>query len=144
MKKLRIGVLTDRQPVGQWEEIAATVLSVLQNLFSNADPGHWDATHTHFIPGDLNNRLATASQWIAQAGVQSVFDQTQIYNILTSTGIWQNALQTYIAQLKTGLANGTITPNNNSLIQAGFDSSTILLLGLIAGGIYMIYKGGAK
>ena len=144
MKKLRIGVITDRQSVGQWEVIAATYLPYLQNLFAGLDPGHWDATHTHFIPGDLQNRLATAAQWIAQAGVQNYVDQNQIYNILTSQGIWQNELQHYIAQLKTGIANGTITQNNSSLIGANFDMSSILTIGLILGGIFMLSKFGGK
>ena len=144
MRKLRIGVITDR--VGQWEEIVPVVLGFLQNIFAGLDPGHWDATHTHFIPGDLQQRLEYTAGRIAQYGVQSVVDQTAIYNILTTPGIWQESLDAYLAQLKTGLANGTITPNsvNNPLISAGFDLSSLLTIGLVLGGIFMLTKTGEK
>ena len=146
MKKLRIGVITDRQSVGQWETIAAAILPYLTNIFAGLDPGHWDATHTHFIPGDLQSRLAYTAQRIAQYGVQTVVDQNNIYNILTTPGIWQESLDQYLAYLKTGLANGTITPNstNNPLIQTSFDSSTLLMIGLVGAAVYMIYKQGGN
>ena len=146
MKKLRIGILTDKQSVGQWETIAAFVYTQLQNLFSGVNPGQWDATHTHFIPGDIQSRLQAAAQRIAQYGVESVVDQTKIYNILTTPGIWQESLDNYLSYLKTGLANGSITPGNtnNPLISAGFDTGTLLMLGLVGAAVYMVYKSGRK
>ena len=149
MKKLRIGILTDKQNIGEemwWQPIAATILPFLQNLFSSVNPGEWDATHTHFIPGDIQLRQQWTAQRIAQYGVQLVVDQNKIYDLLTTPGDWNAAIDNYLGYLKTGLANGTITPGNtsNPLISAGFDTGTLLMLGLVGAAVYMVYKSGRK
>ena len=103
-----------------------TILQALQNLFAGADPGHWEGSR--FIPGDLNNRLAWCASRIDQYGVASVVDQNHIYDLLTTPGDWNGAIDNYLGTLRTGLQNGTIIPGqiNSPLInpQTGAPNTT--------------------
>lgn len=119
-------------------EIIAIALPVIQQalsqLFQGANPGHYQGGR--FIPGDLENRLATAAGRIQTFGVASVADQNIIYDILTEVPPqqfvnpdapqWQITLDRYLGYLQKGVQNGTIIPGQvgNTLIKDGKSNVT--------------------
>ena len=125
--------LEDNITLSQGGEIIAIALPIIQQalgqLFQGANPGQW--VNGRFMPGDLQNRLATAAGRIQTFGVASVADQNIIYDILTEVQPsqfvnpdapqWQITLDRYLGYLKKGVEDGTIIPGQvqNTLVKDG-------------------------
>lgn len=152
-------------------EIIPIAINVIQQalgqLFQGANPGSWQ--NGRFIPGDLQNRLATAAQRLSSFGVASVADQNIIYDILTevppqqfvnpAAPQWQITLDRYLGYLKKGIEDGTIIPGQttntltkdgkSNVIGGGFAYNiatfgNLLPVILIGGAFVYLMKGGKK
>jgi len=122
------------------------IIDLIGGLFGGTDEGHWEGNK--FIPGDLQNRINTVNQWIAQYGLRiDQVDWQEIEDILLTPGVWQDRIKTYLSQVKSQAANkqaatkpAAIQTTTTQTKQTGteIDTNQLLLIGLVGAGLYMI------
>ncbi|MEM3373359.1 MAG: hypothetical protein QXF76_04050, partial [Candidatus Anstonellales archaeon] len=84
------------------------LVDIISGIFGGEDEGHWEGDK--FIPGDLQNRINTVNQWIAQYGLRTdQVDWKVIEDILLTPGGWQDRIKTYLAQVKSQAAKKPAT-----------------------------------
>lgn len=117
-------------------EVIGSIIGGLESLFGGkVDPGHWE--NGVFIPGDLNNRLATAQKKFQLAGVSGLVDQERLKAIIYVESGWQASLDAYIAELvnkkNTNIGLGVTNELNKITQLAGFTFSPFVWLVGLAG-----------
>lgn len=126
-------------------EVIGGIIGGLESLFGGSvDKGAWQGGV--FVPGDLAKRQAQASADLQANGVAGISDPNRINQILYTESGWQNALGSYIAELreqkKSNIGLGVTNELNKIPQLLGITIPPIIwmLLAGLVGFYFLIYK----